>query len=63
MHWFWQHRYEPTGVREMVKHVYVYSVRIGNGEPTTEVLYRCACGATKTKTLTGHWTLAEVKGS
>jgi hypothetical protein len=36
--------------------------RTEDGEPITEVLYRCGCGDVTTETLAGHWTFEQLAG-
>jgi hypothetical protein len=54
MKWFHFHKWEIAAAEP-------YTYQIFGGLVTT-VLYRCQCGAIKTKDIDGHWTLAQVKG-
>lgn len=52
--WHFWHRWEPVAIRWMAT--------VGSGGHVSAVLYRCACGRTKTEILTGHWSIEQVKG-
>jgi len=56
------HSWEPTAAKPMERWDVQYGVKLGDPEPVTQVLYRCACNEVMTKTLYGRFTLAEVKG-
>lgn len=62
------HTWKPGAVRAMLSQRYGNPLYpslagpLGEPSPVTVVLLRCACGAVKTKTIDGHWTLAEVAG-
>jgi len=56
------HAWVPTAAKPMVLQDTQFGVAIGDPEPVTQVLYRCACNEVMTKTLYGRFTLAEVKG-
>lgn len=53
--WFHRHKFEPVAVNQWSKKTPLY---IGSvGFPMTSLLERCKCGARRTSTLDGHWTL------
>ena len=60
-----RHRWEARGVTLMeTAPGYLFSnqwQQRGDGAPLTEVVYVCGkCGDSKTKRLTGHWTLEQL---
>ena len=66
--WHFLHcKWEPVAVQPMnlvSRDIYDWSeLDTEHPEPVTEVLERCTvCGDIKTRTLSGRWTLAQVKG-
>jgi hypothetical protein len=58
-----EHDYRIVGAHQMFNVKTIRGIQIQRteeGEPITEVLYRCACDEVYTDTLTGHWTLKQL---
>jgi len=62
---FHRHKWEVTAVQLMYEAWFTPrdGTQVGPDSPATEVLRSCSqCGKLRTTTLSGHWTLEQVKG-
>jgi len=61
MLWFHQHQWRLQGASEMVFTTFRSNgAQVGGTSPITELLEVCACGASRTRTLAGHWTMEQL---
>lgn len=61
---FWHtHKWTPISAQELViVHYTARVIKLDTEEPITEILLKCSiCGDVKTKTISGHWTIEEIK--
>jgi hypothetical protein len=62
-----KHVWRVVGAHQMYRVTTIHGVQIEqteDGEPITEVLYRClTCDAVETETLNGHWTYLQLSGN